>query len=157
MSVTAAYIAASGDARDQMDWTPEWTRRARGFPVYAALRQLGRRGVEAMIDDCCDHAEALSLGIGQLGGAELVARPTLNQGLVRFLDPRSEATDADHDTFTDRVVSAINAEGTALFSGGAWRGRRVMRISVVNARTLAEDVQLTIRAVAKVLGGPPGK
>ena len=152
MSVTAAYIVASGDARDEMDWTPDWTRRARGFPVYAALRQLGRRGIEAMIDGCCQHAEALSLGIGQLDGAELVARPTLNQGLVRFLDPRSAATDVDHDSFTERVVSAINAEGTALFSGGAWRGRRVMRISVVNARTSVEDVKLTIRAVAKVLG-----
>jgi aromatic-L-amino-acid decarboxylase len=151
MSITAAYIAADGDARDPIDWTPDWSRRARGFPVYAALRELGRDGVEAMIDRCCAHALALAEGIGALDGAELVARPSLNQGLVRFRDPRPDATPADHDRFTDRMVAAINAEGTAFFSGGAWRGRRTMRISVVNARTTEEDVRLTVAAVARVL------
>ncbi len=153
MSVTAAYIAADGDARDQIDWTPDWSRRARGFPVYAALRELGRDGVEALIDRCCAHALALAEGIGALDGAELIARPTLNQGLVSFRDPRLDATPADHDRFTDRMVAAINAEGTAFFSGGAWRGRRTMRISVVNARTTDEDVRLTVAAVGRVLAG----
>jgi glutamate/tyrosine decarboxylase-like PLP-dependent enzyme len=151
MSVTAAYISADGEARDQIDWTPDWSRRARGFPVYAALRELGRDGVEALVDRCCAHALALAEGIGALEGAELVARPSLNQGLVRFLDPRPDATPADHDRFTDRMTAAINAEGTAFFSGGAWRGRRTLRISVVNARTTEADVRLTLAAVARVL------
>ena len=40
MSLTAPYIAATTGARDQIDWNPEWSRRARGVPVYAALKEL---------------------------------------------------------------------------------------------------------------------
>ena len=87
MNVTAAYVRSDGLVRDPMDWTPDWSRRARGFPVYAALRELGRNGVEALIDRCCDHAHALAAAIGALDGVDLIALPTLNQGLVRFLDP----------------------------------------------------------------------
>ena len=55
---TAAYLqpAEPDKGRDNYEWTPEFSRRARGFPVYAALRSLGRKGVEAMVDRCCDHA-----------------------------------------------------------------------------------------------------
>jgi len=45
MCYSAPYFTLNIEARDQMDWTPEWSRRARGFPTYAALRQLGRDGV----------------------------------------------------------------------------------------------------------------
>lgn len=153
MGLAASYIVRAEDgARDAMDFTPDWTRRARGIPVYAVLRELGRDGVEALIDRCCDFAADLATGIGALEGAELVGgRPTLNQGIVRFLDPRAGAADADHDAFTLRMIAAINAEGTAFFSAGMWRGRRTMRISVVGARTTAEDIRLTIDAVGRVL------
>ncbi len=163
MGINAAYLSSSGDARDQIDWTPEWTRRARGFPVYAALRELGRDGLESLVDRCCDHARALALGIAALPGAELVACPTLNQGLVRFRDGRIGATEADHAARTDRVIADIDREGTALFSGSTWKGKRVMRISVVNWRTTTRDVERTIAAVAAVLDAsrdqatvPPG-
>ena len=153
MGLAASYIVRAEDgARDAMDFTPDWTRRARGIPVYAVLRELGRDGVEALIDRCCDFAADLATGIGALEGAELVGgRPTLNQGIVRFRDPRPGATDADHDAFTLRMIAAINAEGTAFFSAGMWRGRRTMRISVVGARTTGEDIRLTLDAVGRVL------
>ena len=151
MTLTADYLVAGGGVRDQIDWTPEWTRRARGFPVYAALRELGRNGVADLIDRCCGHALALTEGIGALDGAELVARPTLNQGLVRFPSLRPGATDAEHDRRNDELIAAINATGEAFFSGTVWRGRRAMRISVCNWRTGEADVRRTVAAVAKVL------
>ena len=150
MTVTASYIAADGDARDAIDWTPDWTRRARGYAVYAALRELGRDGLADLIDRSCRHAKALARGIGALPGAELVVAPTLNQGLVRFLDPAAR-NENDHDRRTDTVIQAVNAEGTAFFSGTTWRGRRAMRISVVNWRTKEDDVARTIEAFASVL------
>jgi aromatic-L-amino-acid decarboxylase len=150
MTVSASYIAPGGDARDAIDWTPDWTRRARGYAVYAALRELGRDGVADLTDRCCRYAEALARGIGGLPGAELVAAPVLNQGLVRFLDPVGRA-EINHDRHTDAVIQAINADGTAFFSGTTWRGRRAMRISVVNWRTNDADVARTIEAVARVL------
>jgi glutamate/tyrosine decarboxylase-like PLP-dependent enzyme len=150
MTLSASYIPAADDARDQVDWTPEFSRRARGYAVYAALRELGRGGVADLIDRCCVHARALAHGIAALPGAELVAAPTLNQGLVRFLDPAS-SEEIRHDQRTDTAITAINATGEALFSGATWRGRRVMRISVCNLRTSAEDVERTIHAVSGVL------
>lgn len=153
MTISASYLVAGGDARDPIDWTPDWSRRARGFAVYAALRELGREGLAAMIDRCCDHATALAEGIGALPGAELVARPTLNQALVRFLDPRPGAAPADHDRHTDAMIVAINATGAAFFSGTSWQGRRAMRISVCSWRTSQADVRLTIAGVERALRG----
>jgi glutamate/tyrosine decarboxylase-like PLP-dependent enzyme len=57
MRLTAEYLVAEdGAARDQMDWTPEFSRRARGFAVYAALRSLGRTGVAEMVERSCERA-----------------------------------------------------------------------------------------------------
>lgn len=146
LTIAASYIAAEGRARDEIDWNLEWSRRARGFTVYAALRELGRDGFERIIDTCCAHASAIVEGLGNLPGVEVLWKPTLNQGLVRFLDPRAGATDADHDTRTDAVIAAINAGGEAFFSGTTWRTQRAMRISVVNWRTTAKDVHRVVAA-----------
>ena len=151
MSVDASYVADAIPLRKQMDWNPEFSRRARGFPVYAALRQLGRRGVEELIDRNCAMAQRLVAGIGQLPGAEVLRYPTLNQGLLRFPSPSPGAVESDHDRRTAAVIEAINATGEAFFSGSVWRGMRVMRVSVVNWRTAEDDVDRTIAAVKEVL------
>ena len=151
MTLSASYLAAGGDARDQIDFTPEFSRRARGFAIYAALRELGRGGLADLIDRCCAHAAALAHGIAALPGAELIAGPGLNQAMVRFRDPRANATEADHALRTNAVVAAINAGGEAFFSPSAWRGRRGMRISVSNWRTDARDVARAIEAVRRAL------
>ena len=150
-SLRAVYLTHAADARDQMNWNPEWSRRARGFPAYAALRQLGREGVADLIERCCRHAYAIVTGVGELKGAEVVWKPTINQGLVRFLDQRPGATPEDHDRRTDEVIAEILKTGEAFFGGTTWRGRRAMRVSVCNWQTSDEDVQRVIRAVAQVL------
>ena len=151
MAISAAYLSSDGDARDQIDWTPDWTRRARGFAIYAAIRELGRNGIENLIDRSCQYAAALTNGIGAIPGGKIVASPTLNQGLVRFLHPSVDATDGDHNAWTDHIIAAINKEGTAFFSGSTWHGKRVMRISVVNWRTNSDDVEKTLEAVALIV------
>lgn len=149
MSYQASYLAAS-PARDQIDWNPEWSRRARGFSTYAAIRQLGRRGIAEIVERCCDYARALTLGIGQLPGAEVLWTPVINQGLVRFLDPAG----ADHDRRTDEVIAAIQAGGEAYFGGVTWRGRRAMRISVCNWLTTEAGVERVVAAFARILERP---
>jgi glutamate/tyrosine decarboxylase-like PLP-dependent enzyme len=151
LSVRAAYLTHAADARDQMDWNPEWSRRARAFPAYAALRQLGRDGVADLIDRCCRHASAIVTGIGELPGAEVLWKPVINQGLVRFLDGRAGAAEEDHDRRTDEVIAEILKSGEAFFGGTTWRGRRAMRVSVCNWQTSGDDVARVVNAVAKVL------
>ena len=149
MTLSASYISPETGARDQIDWNPEWSRRARGIPIYASLKEMGRQGVEAMIDRCCAHCGALVSGIGALPGARVLHPAVLNQGLVRF--QRDGQTPEQGDRFTDEMIGKINATGEAFFSGTTWRGQRAMRVSVVNWRTTERDVERAIEAVRSVL------
>ena len=150
MFAPAPYIPIVPDGRSAMLWNPEWSRRARGFATYAALRELGSDGIAALVDRCCANAHAIAVGIGALDGAELLWEPVFNQGLVRFLDPHGSA-DADHDRYTDAVITEITRRGEAFFAGTTWRGKRAMRISVCNWQTSEHDVARTIASVAQVL------
>ncbi len=147
----AGYLTHDVEARDQIDWNPEWSRRARGFPTYAALRQLGRQGVAELIKRCCLHASELVSKIGGLPGAEILAKPIINQGVLRFLDLHPSASEQDHDRKTDEVIAAVNASGEAFFTGSSWRGRRVMRVSVCNWRTNEVDVERAVDAFRRML------
>jgi glutamate/tyrosine decarboxylase-like PLP-dependent enzyme len=151
MSHRAPYLVHDQDARDQLDWNPEWSRRARGFATYAAIRQMGRLGIAGMIERCCGYASDIVDGIGALEGAEILWRPRINQGLVRFLDPRQGASDEDHDRFTDTIIRRVNESGEAFFAGTNWRGRRAMRVSVLNWQTSGTDVERAIGAVGRYL------
>jgi len=151
MSHRESYLIHASEARDQMDWNPEWSRRARGFTTYAALRELGRKGVSDLVDRCCRHAHALVTGIAGLPGAEMLAQPVINQGLVRFLDPRPGASESDHEQRTNEVIAAILASGEAFFGGVTWRGRRAMRVGVCNWQTSDDDVRRVVSAVREIV------
>lgn len=151
MEHRASYLIHADDARDQLDWTPEHSRRARGFATWAALRELGRTGLADLIERCCRHAHAIVTRIGALPHASALCVPVINQGLLRFHDPRPGATEADHDRRTDDVMAAINATGEAFFTGTTWRGMRCMRVSVSSWRTTAGDVDRAVAAAARVL------
>ena len=135
-----------------MDWTPEWSRRARGFASYAALRQLGRSGLANLIERSCGHARSLVSELAELPGVTVLSAPVLNQALIRFEDPRANATPADHDRRTDAIISAVVASGEAFFTATTWKGKRAMRVSVCNWRTSSKDIERTVAVFAKALG-----
>ena len=140
MSVTASYLVqADGERRDQVDWTPEFSRRARGFAVYAALRSLGRAGVADLVDRCCGHARAFAAGVQELPGAELLNEVVLNQVLFRF----------DTDERTADVLRRVQESGEAWMGGTTWDGRAAIRISVSNWQTTEADVERTLVAFAR--------
>ncbi|HXY41086.1 MAG TPA: pyridoxal-dependent decarboxylase [Vicinamibacteria bacterium] len=146
-----AYLDHSDVARDQVDWNPEYSRRARGFATYAAIASLGGEGIGRVVADCCRHARDIVDRTARLPGVEVLCRPTINQGLLRFLDRRPAATDADHDRRTDEVTARIVASGEALFACTTWRGLRAMRVSVSGWATTDEDVERTVRAISAAL------
>lgn len=151
MTYTASYVVRSTQIREPADWNPDWSRRGRGVATYAAIRQLGRRGIADLIERTCHHAHTLVTRIGALEGAEIVWEPQVNQGLVRFLNTTPGATDADHDRRTDNVIAAILRSGEAFFTGTTWRGKRCMRVSVCNWQTSERDVARAIAAVRSAL------
>jgi glutamate/tyrosine decarboxylase-like PLP-dependent enzyme len=152
MEHRASYLVHASEVRDELDWTPEHSRRARGFATWAALRELGRDGLSDLVARCCRHAGDIVTRIGALPNARVICAPIINQGLVRFHDPRAGATEEDHDRRTDAVMAAINATGEAFFTGTTWRGKRCMRVSVSSWRTSADDVDRAVAAAARALG-----
>jgi glutamate/tyrosine decarboxylase-like PLP-dependent enzyme len=145
-SQPTSYAIPVEGVRDPKDWNPEWSRRGRAFTVYATIRSLGRLGIAEIVDRCCTLATRLVEGLRALPGVEVLVRPTINQGLVRFLDGEGE-----HDRRTDQVIAAIQASGVAWCGGTTWRGRRAMRISVCNWRTSEEDIEQTVALIRKIL------
>ncbi len=139
---STSYAIIVEGTRRQIEWNPEWSRRARGFAVYAVIRALGRSGIAAMIERCCDAAAALADGISRMPGAEILAPVTINQALARF---------SDSDQRTDAVIEAVQRSGVAWFGGTTWHGKRVMRISVCNWRTDQDDVALTLEAIRRAM------
>jgi glutamate/tyrosine decarboxylase-like PLP-dependent enzyme len=145
MSLRASYlIHGHGSERDQMDWTPEFSRRARGFTVYAAIRTLGRQGIIDMVERCCDHARAFAEMLRGEANVEILNDVVLNQVLVRFLSDKG-----DHDAHTRAIVSAVQQEGTAWMSGTTWRGQAAMRFSVSNWSTTRTDIERSAAIVLK--------
>ena len=143
MSVQAAYLVQSpGAERDAVDWTPEFSRRARGFAVYAAVRSLGRAGIAQVVERCCEHARAFAAELADEPGVEILNDVVLNQILVRF---------GNDDAVTNDVLARVREDGTCFMSGTAWNGRAAMRISVSNWRTTAEDVRRSGDAVRTAL------
>jgi glutamate/tyrosine decarboxylase-like PLP-dependent enzyme len=147
----ASYLSHSQVARDQVDWNPEYSRRGRGFATYAAIASLGREGIARMVERCCAHARAIVTGAGKLPGVEVMHLPQINQGLLRFVDPRAGATELDHDRRTEEVTARIAASGEALFACTTWCGRRCMRVSVSGWQTTDDDVERTLRAIQACL------
>jgi glutamate/tyrosine decarboxylase-like PLP-dependent enzyme len=146
MAIPAAYKLEVEDVRDQCDWGPDWSRRARAIPLYAAIRTMGRNGIAQLIERSCDLTAELVDRLGELPGVEVLARPVINQGLLRFLDK-----DGDHDRRTIEVIDRINESGEAWFGPTLWNGMRVMRISISSYRTSSKDIDRVVSAVRKVL------
>jgi len=142
VSLGAAYYVESDAARDNFQWVPDSSRRARGFAVYAALRSLGRKGLAALVEGCCAHARRFAARL-RAGGAEIVNDVVLNQVLVRFPAPPG----ADPDEFQRAVMRSIQAEGTCWLGGTTFRGRSALRISVSSWATTAEDVERSADAI----------
>jgi glutamate/tyrosine decarboxylase-like PLP-dependent enzyme len=156
MGIHAAYLIHADDAgpRDQLDWTPEFSRRARGFAVYAGLRSLGRRGVADLVERSCARARQFADRLSALAGAEVLNDVVLDQVLVRFQPSAGDGsgtgpTDAAAgDDLTRRVIEGVQQSGECWMSGTTWQGRAAMRISVVNWQTSEADVDRSVDAIA---------
>lgn len=137
MIATAAY-APGGREREPCHYTPEFSRRARGVEIWAALRQLGAVGVAELVEGCCHRAAHLAEKL-RASGHQILNEVVLNQVLVAF----------GSDAQTARVIAAVQREGTCWCGPTVWQGKQAMRISVSGWATTHEDVE---RAAAAILG-----
>jgi glutamate/tyrosine decarboxylase-like PLP-dependent enzyme len=143
MTTSAAYlIQTSGVERDAVDWVPEFSRRARGVTVYAALRALGHRGVEDLIDRTCARARQMADILRRDPRVAILNDVVLNQVLVRF---------GNDDDLTRRVIAGVQRDGTCWLGGTTWHDVAAMRISVSNWSTSEEDARVSAEAILRVL------
>ncbi len=137
--VRADYLIAA--VEDPLERTPEFSRRARGFPILAVLRSLGRSGVEELVARLCARATQMAEGIAPILGAEVLNDVVFTQVLTAF---------GDDDT-TRAVGQRLLADGTAVFTPSVWAGRAVQRCSVSSWATTREDVEKTLTAVRRAV------
>jgi glutamate/tyrosine decarboxylase-like PLP-dependent enzyme len=140
MSYTASYLTGQGQGglRAPSDYVLESSRRARAFPTWAALRQLGRTGVAELVERCCSLTRRFAVQLAGLEGVAIANEVVLNQALVSFGD----------DERTDRVVERVQRSGECWMGATTWHGRRLMRISVSNWSTTEADVDRSVAAIA---------
>jgi glutamate/tyrosine decarboxylase-like PLP-dependent enzyme len=145
ISARAAYLQFDDrGGRDAFDWTPESSRRARAFTVYAAIRSLGRAGVTTLIERCCAHARRAAVGLTSLG-AHVINQVVLNQVLFRFAS----------DDMTDRILAHVQETGEAWMGGTVWNDRRAIRLSVSSWQTSEADIDRTLAAFRAALSAEP--
>jgi glutamate/tyrosine decarboxylase-like PLP-dependent enzyme len=140
----AAYLTGAGQVSGMGDLTLESSRRARGFAVWAALRELGRDGVAELVDRCCRLARRFAGTLAE-GGAEIGNDVVLNQVLVSFGD----------DARTDAIIERVQLDGTCWLGGTTWRGRRYLRISVSGWSTTEADVDRSAAAILRLAAHRP--
>ena len=141
MGTHASYLVHAAETADPFDKVPELSRRARGVPVWAALRSLGRQGVVDLVDGLADAARAIADGLAALPDAEICHDVVFTQVCVSF----------GSDERTRAVTARLLEDGTAWMSGSRWRGRDVLRVSVSNWSTDADDVAASVDAVRRAV------
>ena len=142
MGAHAAYLIESAGPPDPVELVPEFSRRARGVPVYAALRSLGRTGIADLVERCCAHARRFAAELSAVDGVRVLNDVVLNQVLVRF---------EDDDATTRRVIDELLAERQVYMGPSVFKGRAVMRISVSGWQTTDADVTFSVEAVRRAL------
>lgn len=141
MSLHASYLVRGQDEeRVGMDWVPESSRRARVIPLYAALRALGREGIQQMVWRNCLLARYMADSLRARPGIEVLNDVVLNQVLARF---------GDSDRTTRDVIARVQADGTCWVGGAHWQGRDVMRISISNWSTTTRDIDQSADVIAR--------
>jgi glutamate/tyrosine decarboxylase-like PLP-dependent enzyme len=137
MSVGGAYLAQDED-RIPYQYTPDFSRRARGVEVWAALRQLGRSGLADLIERTCRYARQFAEGL-RAAGYDVLNDVVLNQALVSFGSPER----------TREVIARVQRDGTCWCGGTVWQGHTAMRVSVSSWATTEADVERSLVAILR--------
>jgi glutamate/tyrosine decarboxylase-like PLP-dependent enzyme len=147
MNNWASYLPAveAGD-RVPSAFVPELSRRARGVPVWAMLKALGRQGLIELVERNCAEARRLAARLAAEPGIAVLNDVVLNQVIVEFGTGDAAARRAA----TEAVIAGVQAEGTLFAAGSGWHGHWVMRLSVSSSVTTDADIDRSADAIVAV-------
>ncbi|MFC6488376.1 pyridoxal phosphate-dependent decarboxylase family protein [Nitratireductor sp. GCM10026969] len=133
MDITAGYLSHDAqDGRNPTHFGPELSRRARGFATWAMLQVMGRQGIVEMVRAHHLCARAIADRLANTPGIRIENSVCLNQVVLSFHGKKTNAAMPDH---ADALAAALNESGRFFFRTADWRGRRVLRISVIGYAT----------------------
>ncbi|MBN9309915.1 aminotransferase class V-fold PLP-dependent enzyme [Devosia sp.] len=124
-------------------FVPELSRRARGMPVWAMLKTLGRTGVAELVERHCGYARRFAERLATEPGIRIMNEVTINQVIVNF----GVGDAAARKAATEAVIARVQHDGVCFVGGAAWRGDWVMRISVSSGETTEADVDMSADAI----------
>jgi len=134
MDITASYLVNHDlDGRNPSQFSPELSRRARGFAVWAVLQALGRNGVQEMVLRHCQCALHLSRRLADIPDIRILNEVVLNQIAIAFGDEKASLE--DRDKWTGLVVQSIREENLNFVLGAYWRDQAILRVSVISLHT----------------------
>jgi glutamate/tyrosine decarboxylase-like PLP-dependent enzyme len=139
MTYTSASYLTESEQRDNLQYTPEMSRRARAIEIWAALRSMGRSGLADMLERTCVLAERFATGL-RAAGYQILNDVVANQVLVSFGDAET----------TQQVIAGVQQDGTCWCGGTVWHGQTAMRISVSSWATTEADVDASLDAMIRV-------
>ena len=145
MSLAAPYFVP-GERREPSQFTPEMSRRARGFELWATLRALGRRGMADLVERTCAHARRFAAAL-RAHGFTILNDVVINQVLVSF--GTAEATRS--------VIQRVQEGGVCWCGGTEWQGHTAMRISVSSWATTEADVDASVAAIVRAATEVPAR
>lgn len=145
MTFAASYLPQASNAeRNPAEYVPELSRRARGFATWAMLRHFGRSGIAAMVEHHCALARHAAQRLAAEPGIAVLNTVVLNQLIVQF----GADGDPQHaDALTRATIARIVADGTCFVGGAEWRGRWVMRVSIIGWETQLADIDRAVDAM----------
>ena len=144
------YVETAGGERDNYNWVPESSRRARGFTVLAALRSLGRSGLVDLIERDCAHARRMAERLAVAARTTILNDVVLNQVLVRFEGPDDDTDGSLGDARTRAVIDAVQRDGTCWLGGTMWAAAGGdARLGLRLADDTAADIEISADAILR--------
>lgn len=134
LQLAGDYIVHS-PKRDGMLFTPEMSRRAHGTELWAALKYLGKDGVDELVCGFHDRAVQMADELRE-AGFEIINEVVFNQVLVA----------CETDDITNQTMANVQMSGECWAGGSKWHGRQVIRISICSWATTKADITRSCRA-----------
>ncbi|WP_435256887.1 pyridoxal phosphate-dependent decarboxylase family protein [Thioclava sp. FR2] len=141
MSARGAYLPATTQHWEPTDSTPELSRRARGVPSYAILQHLGRDGLREMVARHCRLAQRIAAAIAAEPGLSVLNEVHSNQVAIAC------GSGPEGDELTMRVLHRVHEQGRVYPSHGEWRGRKIIRASVIGYAMQDQDADLLVQEI----------
>ncbi|MBJ8344316.1 pyridoxal-dependent decarboxylase [Antrihabitans sp. YC2-6] len=142
MSLAGPYLVVDPGQRDNTNYVPESSRRARAVPVYAAIRSLGRAGIAELIERNCAQARRIAERLATIRDADIINDVVLNQVLLRL---------PGGDDANRAAVAAIQQDATCWLGGTTWNGEYVLRVSISNWATTDDDIDRSAAAIERAI------